>query len=147
MTTARDVAKESLTPHCVPMACPVRPAFAGMALAVLLNGAAPVASQAMLVYTASGAGISGSLGSQSFSNARWRLTANAEESLARFTNFTIPPVGTFQFWWLPSAPQLTLETTTDVLVADLLPSPSLQWIVLSGRFPVGPDPIRRPRRA
>lgn len=122
------------------MASSVRPALAGLAVAVLLTAAAPVASQAMLVYSASGAGISGSLGSQSFSNARWRLTATADEGLATLTNFTVPPVGTFRLWWLPAAPKLTLETTTDVLLADLLPSPTLQWIVLSGRFPVGPDP-------
>ncbi|MBM5816098.1 MAG: hypothetical protein FJ083_05775 [Cyanobacteria bacterium K_Offshore_surface_m2_239] len=117
-----------------------RHASAGLALGLLLHGAAPLAGHAALVYSASGAGITGSLGSQPFSNARWRLTATANEALATLSNFTIPTLGTFQLWWLPAAPQLTLETTSEVRVAELLPSPTLQWLVLSGRFPVGPDP-------
>jgi hypothetical protein len=122
------------------MASFVRPTLATLAVALLLNGAAPLASQAALVYSASGAGITGSLGSQPFSNARWRLTATADESLASLSSFTVPTVGTFDLWWLSASPRLTLQTTSDVLVADLLPSPSLRWLVLSGRFPVGPNP-------
>jgi hypothetical protein len=122
------------------MASALPPALARLAVGLLLVGAAPLPSQAMLVYSASGAGISGSLGSASFSNASWRLTATANEALAQLSTFTVPPLGTFQLWWLPAAPQLTIETPTSVLMADLLPSPTLQWLVLSGRFPVGPDP-------
>jgi hypothetical protein len=122
------------------MASSVRPTLAAVTLALLLNGAAPLASQAALVYSAAGAGITGSLGGQPFSNAQWRLTATADEALSTLSTFTIPTVGTFDFWWLPASPRLTLQTTSDVLVADLLPSPSLQWLVLSGRFPVGSNP-------
>jgi hypothetical protein len=94
----------------------------------------------MLVYSASGAGLSGTLGGQAFNDASWRLTATADETLATLSSFTVPPLGSFDLWWLPASPRVSIEIPGSVLEADLLPSPSLQWLVLSGRFPVGPDP-------
>lgn len=122
------------------MASPLPPALARLAVGLLLVGAAPLASPAMLVYTATGGGISGSLGGQAFTAANWTLTATADEGLATFSSFTVPFQGTFQLWWLPVAPKLTIETPTTPLIADLLPDASLHWLALSGSFPVGPTP-------
>jgi hypothetical protein len=108
------------------------------ALLLALVAAAP--ARALMVYTASGSPISGSLGGTSFSNASWRVTATAEPSLSTNSVFPFPPLGSFDLWWLAASPRLTIETPGQRLEADLLPSASFDWLVLSGLFPVGPSP-------
>jgi len=106
----------------------------------LLLLAAPQGSQAVLVYSADGASISGTLGGVAFANASWSLTATADEGLSSFSTFTVPNAGTFQLWSLPVAPRLKIQTLASVLEADLLPSANFRWLALSGAFPVGPTP-------
>ncbi|MFM7642806.1 MAG: hypothetical protein ACKO45_14830 [Cyanobium sp.] len=73
-----------------------RLAFVGVAASTALLWAAPPASQALLVYTATGPNISGSLGGIPFSQAAWSLTATADEALAQNNVFSVPPPpGTF----------------------------------------------------
>jgi hypothetical protein len=107
--------------------------------ALLLSLVAAAPARAVLVYSASGSTISGSLGSLSFTDARWRMTATAEESLSTQTVFTVPPLGTFDLWWLEANPRVTIETPAQTLTADLLPDSSFAWRILSGLFPVGPS--------
>lgn len=114
--------------------------IAGMAAGVLVQLCAPQASWAVRVYSATGSGISGSLGSEAFSDASWSLTATADEQLSTLTSFTVPPLGSFNLWSLPVSPRLTIATSGQSLEADLLPSGQFSWLVLSGSFPVGPTP-------
>lgn len=111
-----------------------------LAACSLLLLAPPQASQALLVYSATGLSISGSLGGVPFADASWRLTATADEGLSTFSTFTVPSAGTFQLWSLPVAPRLTIQSLASVLEADLLPSANFRWLALSGTFPVGPTP-------
>lgn len=108
------------------------------ALVLAVVAAAP--ARALLVYSASGSPISGSLGGTSFSNASWRVTASANESLSTNSVFQVPPLGTFDLWWLQASPRVTIETPGQTLEADLLPSSPFAWRILSGLFPVGPSP-------
>ncbi|MFM1799133.1 MAG: hypothetical protein RLZZ117_1411 [Cyanobacteriota bacterium] len=88
------------------MASPRRSAWAGLALGVLLSGATPLASQG-------------------FNDASWRLTATADEILATLSSFTVPPLGSFDLWWLPASPRVSIEMPGSILEADLVASPSL----------------------
>jgi hypothetical protein len=116
-----------------------RSPLAMVAAGTLLVLASPQASQAWLVYSAKGSSISGSLGSVTFTNADWTLTATANESLASLT--TIPTMmGTFNLWSLPVSPRLKIESMATVLEADLIPKLNFNWLALSGSFPVGPTP-------
>jgi hypothetical protein len=110
-----------------------------LAVGTLLPLVAPQPGRALLVYSATGSNISGSLGGATFSDASWTLTAIAEEQLSTFTSFTTGP-GTFNLWSLPVAPRVTIETATQLLEAALLPSSTFSWLALSGTFPVGPTP-------
>jgi hypothetical protein len=60
---------------------------------MLLQLAAPPAGQALQEYTATGSGISGSLGGVSFTDANWRLRALGEEALVSFTSIPAGPLG------------------------------------------------------
>ena len=102
--------------------------------------AIPPASQALLVYSAEGSSISGSLGGVSFADAGWRITATADETQSQLTSFTVPNTGTFNLWWLTVTPRVRIQTLASVLEADLLPSSNFRWLALSGTFPVGPTP-------
>lgn len=113
--------------------------WVSLAAGSLLPLVAAQPGQALLVYTANGSSISGSLGATTFSDASWTLTAIADEQLSTLSSFTAPP-GMFNLWSLPVSPRLKIATTTQVLEADLLPSASLSWLALSGTFPVGPTP-------
>jgi hypothetical protein len=125
---------------CFPMRSSDRQPLIPLAACGLLLLAAPQAAQALLVYSASGSSISGSLGGVAFADASWRLTATADEGLSSFSSFNVPNAGTFQLWSLPVAPRLTIQTVASVLEADLLPSANFRWLALSGAFPVGPTP-------
>jgi hypothetical protein len=105
----------------------------------LLLITAPQASQALLVYSATGSSISGSLGGVAFTDANWSLSATADEALAQTTTFTMGP-GTFNLRWLPVMPRLKIETMASVLEADLLTGGNFRWLALSGLFPVPPSP-------
>ncbi len=118
-----------------------RLAFVGVAASTALLWAAPPASQALLVYTATGPNISGSLGGIPFNQAAWSLTATADEALAQNNVFSVPPLpGKFDLWSLPVSPKLRIHTMASLLEADLLPMDMRRWLVLSGKFPVGPTP-------
>ena len=65
-----------------------------LAAGSLLPLVAAQPSHALLVYTANGSNISGSLGATTFSDASWTLTAIADEQLSTLSSFTAP-VGTF----------------------------------------------------
>lgn len=108
--------------------------------ALLLAVVAAAPARALMVYSASGSPISGSLGGTSFSNASWRVTATADESLSTHSVFPFPPFGSFDLWWLQASPRVTIETPGQRLEADLLPSSPYAWRILSGLFPVGPSP-------
>ncbi|MFN9619529.1 MAG: hypothetical protein ACK55X_07460 [Synechococcaceae cyanobacterium] len=108
--------------------------------ALLLAMVAATPARALMVYTASGSPISGSLAGNAFSNASWRLSATAEEGLSTNSVFPVPPLGSFDLWWLQANPRLTIETPGQSLEADLLPSSPFAWRILSGLFPVGPSP-------
>lgn len=113
--------------------------FVAVAAGLGLMLAAPQASQALLVYSAQGSNISGSLGSVPFSNASWTVTATADGGLSSLT--TIPSgAGTFLLWSLPVSPRLAIQIPGTLLEADLLPSNPYHWVALSGSFPVGPTP-------
>lgn len=112
------------------------PLLAGGALLVGM----PQASHALLIYSAEGGGIHGTLGSTAFTGASWSLSASADETTARRSMFTVPMVGPFDLWWLPVNPKVRIQSMATVLEADLLPSSTLQWLVLSGTFPKGPTP-------
>ncbi|MEB3333757.1 MAG: hypothetical protein VKP70_02100 [Cyanobacteriota bacterium] len=101
---------------------------------------APQPGQALLVYSAAGSGISGTLGGTAFVDASWSMTATADETLATFSSFTAPGLGTFDLWWLPVSPRVTIQTMASLLEADLLPQNPYRWLALSGTFPVGPTP-------
>ena len=107
------------------------------ASALLLGGAQP--SHALLVYAAEGSSLTGTLGGLSFTDASWRLTATADETLAVRQTFTVP-MGTFDLWSLPVSPRVRIQTMANVLEANLLPQGIFGWRVLSGTFPVGPTP-------
>jgi hypothetical protein len=110
-----------------------------LATGALLLLASPGAGHALLVYSATGGSISGSLGNVTFSEASWSLTATADETMA--TSTTLPSgMGPFNFRWLPVSPRLKIETVAGMLEADLLPSGPFRWLALSGTFPVGPTP-------
>lgn len=120
-----------------------RPAGARSAAAALLAFlplALATPARALRIYSAQGDGLSGSLDGTAFSNASWRLSASAEESLATNTVFNVPGLGRFDLWWLTANPRLTVDTGAGSLSADLLPASPFRWIVLSGLFPVGPSP-------
>ncbi|MFN9244172.1 MAG: hypothetical protein ACK6DG_09380 [Cyanobacteriota bacterium] len=118
-----------------------RLAFVGVAASTALLWGAPPASQALLVYSASGPNISGSLGGIPFSQAAWSLTATADEALAQNNIFSVPTLpGKFDLWSLPVSPKLKILTMASLLEADLLPTSMRRWLVLSGKFPVGPTP-------
>jgi hypothetical protein len=94
-----------------------------------------------LLYTAQGSAIDGSLGGVPFSNASWVVSAVVDEGLIQNTVFTKPPLGTFDFWLTSVQPSVVITTTTgERMEASLLSQAPLDWIVLSGKFPVGPDP-------
>jgi hypothetical protein len=118
-----------------------RLAFVGVAVSTALIWAAPPASHALLVYTATGPNISGSLGGMPFNQAAWSLTATADEALAQNNVFSVPPLpGQFDLWSLPVSPKLRIQTMATLLEADLLPMDMRRWLVLSGKFPVGSTP-------
>ncbi|MFM7265269.1 MAG: hypothetical protein ACKOZW_06720 [Cyanobium sp.] len=120
---------------------PIRPArAAGVALLASVAVALGAPARALQIYTAQGTGLTGSLAGTSFNNASWRLSAQAEESLATNTVFTVPGLGSFDLWWLTASPRLTVQSGSTALTADLLPADPFRWIVLSGLFPVGPSP-------
>ena len=114
--------------------------LAWLAAGMLLQLAAPPASQALQEYTATGSSISGSRGGVSFTDANWRLRALGEEALVSFTSIPAGPQGSFNLYSLPLAPRVTIETLAMVLEADLLPSANFRWLALSGTFPVGLTP-------
>lgn len=113
--------------------------LAALTAGTLFLLAAPQAGQALLVYSANGSSISGSLGGVTFTDANWSLTATADEALVKTTVFTMGP-GTFNLQWLPVMPRLKIETMASVLEADLLPGGNFRWLALSGLFPVPPSP-------
>ncbi|MEB3335614.1 MAG: hypothetical protein VKP70_11595 [Cyanobacteriota bacterium] len=100
----------------------------------------PSPSEALLVYSATGSKVSGSLAGEAFVDAAWSLQAIADESLATLSTFTVPGQGAFALWSLPVSPKVRIETVANVLEADLLPSGTFRWLALSGTFPVGPSP-------
>jgi hypothetical protein len=114
-------------------------ALVSLAAAPWLLLATPQASRAMLVYSAAGSSISGSLGGVAFTDASWSLKATADETLSTLSSFSAGP-GTFNLWWLPVSPRLTITTAATVLEADLQPATPFRWIALSGTFPVGFTP-------
>jgi hypothetical protein len=122
---------------------PMRP-FCHSALICLAASSAVLTavqpSHALLVYTSAGSSISGSLGGTAFVDASWSMTATADETLATLSTFTAPGVGTFNLWWLPVSPRVTIQTMASMLEADLLPASPYRWLALSGTFPVGPTP-------
>lgn len=120
------------TPFCAPLV--------GVSATVLLTLAIPSASQALLVYSASGSRISGSLNGQTFVDAAWNLEATADPALATLTTFTVPGQGPFALWSLPVSPKVRIATVASVLEANLLPFDTFRWLALSGSFPVGPSP-------
>ena len=118
---------------------PFRKPLTLVAAGVVLHLVTPPASQALLVYSAAGSSISGSLGGVVFADARWTLTATADETLSTLISFP-GPGGMFQLWSLPVSPRVRIETLASVLEADLQPSNPFRWLALSGSFPVGPTP-------
>ena len=115
-----------------------QPMVSMAALTLLL--VSPQASQALLVYTAAGANITGSLGGTSFSNATWELSATADEGLSSFVSFPGPGGGEFRLWSLPVAPLVRINSSGTVLQAALQSDATYHWLALSGTFPVGPTP-------
>jgi hypothetical protein len=111
-----------------------------VAVGALLPLAAPQAGLALMVYTATGSGINGSLGGTPFSDASWTLTATADEQLSSNTIIPAGPAGSFNLWSLPVSPRLKIETTAALFEADLLAAGSFRWLALSGTFPFGPTP-------
>ncbi|MEB3303592.1 MAG: hypothetical protein VKK99_03250 [Cyanobacteriota bacterium] len=101
---------------------------------------APMGGQALQVYSATGANITGSLGGTAFSNSSWELTATADEALATFNSFPGPGMGQFNLWSLPVSPTVRITSMGTVLEAALLPGSSYNWLALSGTFPIGPTP-------
>ncbi|MEB3170744.1 MAG: hypothetical protein VKK43_05165 [Synechococcaceae cyanobacterium] len=124
---------------------PARPASAALLATLALSLGAPALSlappaHALQIYSAQGDGLNGSLDGLPLSNASWRLTATADESLATNTVFTIPGLGSFDLWWLTANPRLTVHTATGPVITTLQNADPFRWIVLSGLFPVGPSP-------
>lgn len=107
-----------------------------LALPLLL----PAQASAVLVYSAAGSSISGSLGGVPFSGASWRVLGLGDETLARNTIIPIGPPGSLNLWSLPVAPRVTITAAGSTLDAELLADGPFSWIVLSGIFPVGPTP-------
>jgi hypothetical protein len=139
MTTPKVLAKEGSLVSRSSMGPSCRSALIGLAAtSALLAAAQP--SQALLVYSAAGSSISGSLGGTAFVDASWSMTATADETQATLSSFTAPGVGTFDLWWLPVNPRVKIQTLASLLEADLLPSTPFRWLALSGTFPVGPTP-------
>jgi hypothetical protein len=93
-----------------------------------------------MVYSATGSGISGSLGGTPFSDASWTLTATADEQLSSLTIIPAGPSGSFNLWSLPVSPRLKIETMAALFEADLLSENPFRWLALSGTFPFGPTP-------
>jgi hypothetical protein len=122
----------------------MRPPFAAplllFAAGTLLTLAAPQAGLALMVYSATGSSISGSLGGTPFSDASWMLTATADEQLSSLTTIPAGPAGSFNLWSLPVSPRLKIETAAAMFEADLLPAGDFRWLALSGTFPFGPTP-------
>ena len=120
-----------------PLTAPTAPLLL-VAVGALLPLAAPQAGLAMMVYTATGSSINGSLGGTPFSDASWTLTATADEQLSSLTTIPAGPAGSFNLWSLPVSPRLKIETTAALFEADLLAAGSFRWLALSGTFPL-PD--------
>lgn len=105
------------------------------------NGSSWTSYTTGLLYSAQGSAIDGSLGDVPFSNASWVVSAVVDEGLIQNIVFTKPPLGTFDFWLTSVQPSVVITTTTgERMEATLLSQAPLDWIVLSGKFPVGPDP-------
>lgn len=83
--------------------------------------ATPPAARALLLYSAEGSAIDGSLGGPAFTNAEWKISAVADETLS--TNLVFNPgPGIFDLWLLPVTPRAVIRYGSgQTLEAELLP--------------------------
>ena len=118
----------------------------GLGIGIAVSAAAwlgcPAGSQAALLrYSANGGGISGSLGSESFSNALWQVSATADTANVQHLVIPAGPGQQIEAWLLkPVSPSLTLNWAGGQRSAQLQANSPFAWSILSGLFPTGPSP-------
>lgn len=96
-------------------------------LLALSPGLQPQPAAALLVYSASGASVDGSLGGTPFRDATWTVTATADPALVQAGLI----LGINPIRFLPVQPTITLQQPGSSLTARLLDADPLHWNVYS----------------
>ena len=124
------------------MRVPARGLAVGLAVGCIGLLSCPAGSQAALLrYSASGTGISGSLAGEAFSNAAWEVFANGDSDHVQQLMIPTGPMQQINAWLLnPVAPSLRLTWAGAQRTAQLAASSPFSWSILSGLFPSGPSP-------